>query len=63
MEVPIFFHERNERYQMHRKFVGVPSTFGRHCIQSFEARGFSYMPLGRSDGKYALTPELMISSL
>ena len=30
-EVPIFFHERNERYQMQRKFMGVPSTFGRHC--------------------------------
>ena len=31
MEVSIFFHERNERYQMQRKFMGIPSTFGRHC--------------------------------
>ena len=31
-EVVIFFHERNERYRMQRKLLGVPSTFGRHCI-------------------------------
>ena len=29
--IVIFFHERNERYQMQRKLLGVPSTFGRHC--------------------------------
>ena len=32
----ICFHERNERYRMQRKLVGVPSTFGRHCRFSKE---------------------------
>ena len=42
-EVPIFFHERNERYQMQRKFMGVPSTFGRHCtfaLSSFQGSNY-----------------------
>ena len=41
MEVPILFHERNERYQMQCKLVGVPSTFGRHCTYNASQKSWN----------------------
>ena len=41
MEVIIFCDERNERYQMQRKLLGVPSTFGTHCSLASRAHAWT----------------------